>query len=252
MKTRAQLKLLLVQIRDKPQVREEEFDSFVRFAGINSDQLSVLNVFDQPRFSPQLVDNFDAVLVGGASEASVLEPEVYPFVPDCVQLLQYCKENAKPVFASCFGFQLAVLAMGGEIVRDTADFEIGTLPIQITEAGYQDPLFSGFPNPFYAVSVHRERAPQLPSNCELLAYTEQCPHAFKVHQRPFWAFQFHPEVDKDILIERLSVFRAQYTQNAEHFNQVISHAKDTPWSNLLVERFVDTLVLPPENNKTNW
>lgn len=241
MKSRSELKLLLVQIRDKAQVREEEFDSFVRFADIAAEQLTVLNVFDRPRFSPQIVNNFDAVLVGGASEASVLEPEVYPFVPDCVRLLQYCKEIGKPTFASCFGFQLAVLAMGGEIVRDEADFEIGTLPIQITQKGEADPLFSGFPNPFYAVSVHRERAPELPQSCELLAYTEQCPHAFKVKDVPFWAFQFHPEVDKDILIERLSVFRAQYTQNAEHFNQVIANAKDTPWSNLLVQRFVDDL-----------
>ncbi|BDX04734.1 type 1 glutamine amidotransferase [Planctobacterium marinum] len=241
MNTRQHLKLLLVQIRDKPQVREEEFDSFVRFADINRAQLEVLNVFDRPRFSPELVEQYDAVIVGGASEASVLEPEVYPFVPDCVRLLQYCRQIGKPVFASCFGFQLAVLAMGGEIVRDERDFEIGTLPISLTEAAGTDPLFSGIPDPFYAVSVHRERAPQLPAECELLAFTEACPHAFKVSGLPFWAFQFHPEVDKDILIERLSVFRTQYTQDTEHFNQVIAQAKETPWSNGLVSKFIDYL-----------
>lgn len=243
MDTRQQLKLLLVQIRDKPQVREEEFDSFVRFAGINAVQLEVLNVFDTPRFSPEVVEPYDAVFVGGASEASVLEPEVYPFVPDCVRLLQHCRKIAKPVFASCFGFQLAVLAMGGEIVRDEGDFEIGTVPISLTDSAKSDALFSDVPDPFYAVSVHRERAPELPAECELLAFTEACPHAFKVRALPFWAFQFHPEVDRDILIERLSVFRTQYTQNTEHFNQVIAQAQETPWSNGLVGKFVRYLCL---------
>lgn len=207
MKNRTQLKLLLVQIRDKAQVREEEFNSFVRFADIQPHQLDVMNVFDTPRFPPDIGAHYDAVIVGGASEASVLEPEIYPFVPDCVQLLAWCRDTGKPVFASCFGFQLAVLALGGEIVRDEQDFEIGTLPINLTSEAKHDPLFRDVPDPFYAVSVHRERAPQLPEACELLAYTAKCPHAFKVKNLPFWAFQFHPEVDRDILIERLSVFR---------------------------------------------
>jgi GMP synthase (glutamine-hydrolysing) len=235
------LKILLLQIRDKEQVRLEEFQSFVAFSGLHEQQLQVLNVFEKPVFSPQCVNDYDAVFVGGASEASVLEPDVYPFVPYCVELLKYCYEISKPVFASCFGFQLAVLAMGGKIVRDEKDFEIGTLPINLTAAAKNDPILGIAPDPFYAVSVHRERAPELPEHCELLAYTDQCPHAFKVEGKPFWAFQFHPEVDRRTLVTRLGIFQDQYTENAEHFQEVIENARETPESNALVKEFIRTL-----------
>ena len=236
------LRILLVQIRDTEQVRTEELQSFIRLTGLQHHQIDVLNVFDRPEFEPEVVEVYDAVLVGGASEASVLEPDNYPFVPYCVKLLEYCCAIAKPVFASCFGFQLAVLAMGGRIVRDASDFEIGTLPISLTAEACDDPMLCETSNPFYAVSVHRERAPELPDACNLLAYTDKCPHAFKVTDKPFWAFQFHPEVDKPTLVTRLGVFQEKYTENPQHFSHVIENAKETPESNALVRRFVELLV----------
>lgn len=235
------LKVLLVQIRDKETVRLEEYESFATFAGLQESQLDVLNVFKTPEFPVTAADDYDAVFVGGASEASVLEPENYPFVPHCVALLKHCHDAAKPVFASCFGFQLAVLAMGGKIVRDLKDFEIGTIPISLTPAASNDPILAGVPDPFYAVSVHRERAPELPATCELLAYTDKCPHAFKVTDKPFWAFQFHPEVDKQTLVTRLAIFQDQYTENPEHFSKVIETAQETPESNALVRSFIENL-----------
>ena len=235
------LKVLLVQIRHKQQVRDEEFQSFVSFSGLQEAQWDALNVFETPQFPPQVVDDYDAVFVGGASEASVLEPDTYPFVPYCVELLRYCCEIAKPVFASCFGFQLATLALDGEIVRDKGEFEMGTLPITLTTAGQQDVIFKDVPDPFMAVSVHRERAPHLPDKCELLAYTDKCPHAFKVKEKPFWAFQFHPEVDKQTLVERLTFYQSAYTESPEQLQQVIESAEETPESNALVRNFVEFL-----------
>ncbi|MBE1300612.1 MAG: type 1 glutamine amidotransferase [Alteromonadaceae bacterium] len=240
--SRDKLKFLLVQIRDLEQVRLEELQSFAQFSDISLNNIDVLNVFDTPQFDAQIVEKYDAVFVGGASEASVLEPENYPFLNDAVNLLQHCLKIEKPVFASCFGFQLAVVALGGEIVRDERDFEIGTLPISLTPEAAQDPILKHAPNPFLAVSVHRERAPTLPDNCTLLAYTDACPHAFKVDGKPFWGFQFHPEVDKKVLVERLTVFSEKYTENSEHLKRVLTNAQETPESNDLPRMFVDFLL----------
>ncbi len=242
MPKREELKILLLQIRHLQQVREEELNSFTQFAGLAPGQIEVLNVFDTPYFEPNRVDGYDALIVGGASEASVLEPENYPFLADSVRMLQYCVEVEKPVFASCFGFQLAVVALGGDIVRDESGFEIGTVPISLTEAAANDPILKAVPNPFMAVSVHRERAPELPAGCELLAYTDACPHAFKLAGKPFWGFQFHPEVDKATLIERLTVFKDKYTENAAHLEAVLANAQETPESNHLVYTFIDLLL----------
>jgi GMP synthase (glutamine-hydrolysing) len=238
-----QLKILLLQIRDQQRVREEEFASFVAYSGLAPEQIDILNVFDTPHFSNEALANYDSVFVGGASEASVLEPDRYPFVESSIRLLQHCLAIDMPVFASCFGFQLAVLALGGEIVRDTADFEMGTIPIRLTKLAAGDVLFHDTPDGFPAVSVHKERAAALPANCELLAYTESCAHAFRVKGKSFWAFQFHPEVDRATLVERLTIYKAHYTDGDEHLDAILAAAVETPESNALVRKFTERVLV---------
>lgn len=237
------LKLLLLQIRDQPRVREEEFDSFLAYSGLARHQIDILNVFDTPHFERTVIGGYDALLVGGASEASVLEPHNYPFVNSCIRLLQHCIAIDLPVFASCFGFQLAVLALDGEIIRDKADFEMGTVAIRLTDSASTDPIFCDSSDGFHAVSVHKERATQLPENCELLAYTEACLHSFRIRDKRFWAFQFHPEVDKATLVERLTIFKAHYTDGDNHLDDVLNATVETPESNALVRMFVDNVLL---------
>lgn len=246
-KTRSELKLLLLQIRDGEQVRQEELESFAEYCGVSLQQIDVLNVFDTPSFSPAAADNYDALLVGGASEANVLQPEVYPFVIDSQALIAHCAEINKPVFASCFGFQLAVLALGGEVLHRDQNFEMGTVPISLTYAVWDDPIFRDTPDNFYAVSVHRQYASEVPDCCTVLAYTEQCIHAFSLKGKPFWAFQFHPEVDKRILVERLTFYKAHYTDGDDHLDQVLESAQETPQSNALMGKFVQRILLDQEH-----
>jgi GMP synthase (glutamine-hydrolysing) len=240
---RNDLKILLLQIRNQQRVREEELESFVAYSGLAPDQIDVLNVFDTPHFGTDVVQGYDALFVGGASEASVLEPETYPFVESGKRLLCHCLDIELPVFASCFGFQLAVIALGGNIIRDKDNFEIGTVPINLTPAAATDPLLRDTPDGFPAVSVHKERAPQLPDCCELLAYTDACTHVLKVKEKPFWAFQFHPELDRATLVERLTIFKEQYTDGDGHLDKVLAAAIETPDSNALVGKFVERVLL---------
>ncbi len=236
------IKILLLQIRNEQRVRQEELNSFVQFSGLSLAHFTVLNVFDRPLFDHSVLEDYDALMVGGASEASVLEPDNYPFIHSCVRLLSHCIDIALPVFASCFGFQLAVLALGGKIIRDKKDFEMGSIPISLSAAAKSDLLFADTEDNFLAVAVHRERAPTLPKQCQLLAYTKACPHAFKVKDKPFWAFQFHPEVDRTILVERLTIYKSHYTQGDQHLDEILSSAQETPESNALVRKFVDRVL----------
>ncbi|MEM0952966.1 MAG: type 1 glutamine amidotransferase [Pseudomonadota bacterium] len=239
------MRLLLLQIRHLPSVREEEYQSFLRYCRLAPEELDVLNVFDTPSFGPEAVEGYDALLVGGASEASVLEPETYPAVPYCVRLLQHCADIDLPVFASCFGFQLAVLALDGDIVRDQRDFEMGTIPIHLRPAAADDLLLQDVTDGFHAVAVHRERAPACPEGAIELAYTANCCHAFKVEGKRFWAFQFHPEVDRSTLVDRLTTYAAAYTENATQLKRVLDDAVETPESNALMGKFVDRVLRTP-------
>ena len=75
MSERKNLKILLLQIRDNKNVRIEEHRSFANFSKLGMNQIEILNVFDNHSFKPSLLNNFDALYVGGASEANVLEPD---------------------------------------------------------------------------------------------------------------------------------------------------------------------------------
>lgn len=238
-KKRSELKFKLLQIRKDAGVREEEATTFCRYAEINREQLDVHNVFDEPHFDSNILNGFDGLFIGGASEASVLEPENYPFLEDGFQLIRDCLEREIPVFASCFGFQLAIIALGGVITRNTDDFEMGTLAISLAETASEDPIYQGIHNPFYAVSVHQESAHALPENCSSLAFTEVCQHSFRVDNKPFWAFQFHPELDRATLVERLGVYQAKYTEDGNHYQKIIDNLVETPEANKLVRNFVE-------------
>jgi len=243
MDAKKNLKILLLQIRDNRNVRVEEHQSFANFSKIEPHQIEILNVFDTPSFKPNLIDNYDALYVGGASEANVLEPEKYPFVKNCIELLRYAAEISKPTFASCFGFQLAVLAFGGIILNKDKDYEMGTVKISLTDKAKSDLVYQGIQDRFPAVSVHRQYASTIPEPLETLAYTGQCVHSFKYKNKPLWAFQFHPEVDRETLVNRLTIFSRHYTDNTEHLKEVLDSAVETPESNILLGNFVERVLL---------
>jgi len=238
-----QLIILLLQIRNDPVVCQEEVECFAKYSGLEAEQIDVLNVFSCTDFDTSIINSYHALYVGGSSDVSVLEPEKYPFVIPCQNFLKYCQSINKPVFASCFGFQLAVKAFNGSIIRDESDFEMGTIPISLTPSAFDDPLFSETPNNFLAVAVHQERAIEIPEDFELLAYTDNSCHAFKHKESPFWAFQFHPEVDLEILIQRLGVYKDKYTNGNDHYDSLVSDFKATPYANHLLEQFVTNVLL---------
>ena len=240
---REQLKILLLQIRDDHKVRAEELESFARYSQLDVNQIDVLNVFDTPSFDSSVLEGYDALYVGGASEANVLEPKKYPFVNDCILLIKFAGDAGIPTFASCFGFQLAVLAFGGEILSKDEDYEMGSIPITLTNLATIDPVFSGISDKFPALSIHRQYAVELPAGLDLLAYTPDCLHSFKLRGKPLWAFQFHPEVDRSTVFQRLAIYKEKYTENEAQFQEVLDSLVETPESHKLMLNFVDRVLL---------
>jgi GMP synthase (glutamine-hydrolysing) len=243
-KHRSDLKILLLQIRNDTLTRQEEFDQFVRYSRLQSHQFSSLDVYKIPEFEVTQIQGFDALFVGGSSDASVTQPDVYPFVPAIERLLVHCLAERIPVFASCFGFQAVAEALGGKVIVDKDNMEMGTYPLWLTPAATQDLLFCDLPDGFWAVSGHKERAISLPQNAILLASSDRCPyHAFKIADRPFYAFQFHPEMDAQELAVRIRRYQDRYFDHPEVLDQLLSELQETPIANQLIEKFVDRILL---------
>ena len=243
-KERTQLKILLLQIRDDQVTCLEELDEFVRYSRLEATQFSVLNTFETPEFEPTCIAGYDALFVGGSSDASVTQPDKYPFVEDTKRLLVYCLRQCIPVFASCFGFQAVVEALGGRVIVDKPSMEIGTYSMQLTEAARSDRLFHDVPNGFWAVCGHKERAVSLPEGAILLASSPLCPyHAFKMADQPFYAFQFHPEVDTADLIARITRYHNRYLDSADELTELLQDLHETTIANQLIAKFVDRILL---------
>ena len=243
-KTRSQLKILLLQVRDDEATCLEELDEFVRYSGLEVEQFTVLNAFATPQFPTDCIAGYEALFVGGSSDASVTQPDRFPFVENIKGLLLHCLNKSIPVFASCFGFQAVVEALGGRVIVDEPNMEMGTYVIRLTEAAADDPLLHDVPSEFWAVSGHKERAIVLPESAVLMAHSDRCPyHALRMAGKPFYGFQFHPEINPSDLATRITRYQHRYLEGDGALAEVLSNLQDTSIANQLIRKFVDRILL---------
>lgn len=244
-KSRDELKILLLQIREDETTMLEEFYEFVQYAQLREEQITKLNTYERENFPPEVIDGYDALFVGGSSDASVLKPDDFQFVHDCKTLLRHCYDKHIPVLASCFGFQLAVEELGGKVILDKDNIEMGIHDITLTDRAKDDPLLFDCSPVFPAVSGHKERAASIPEDAIVLGYTEICPyHIIKFVNKPFYGFQFHPEVDRKDLITRITRYQNRYLDNADSLQAIIDGATcETTEANDLVAKFIDRIIL---------
>ena len=137
----------------------------------------------------------DAMMVGGSGDYYVSKRNLHAF-DELLEVLAEVTAAGHPTFASCFGFQLLTVALGGEIVHDPASTEVGTYEMSLTEAGEKDALLGALPPRFAAQLGRKDRAARLPDGVRNLVASKRNPHqAFRVPGQPIWATQFHPELD---------------------------------------------------------
>jgi GMP synthase (glutamine-hydrolysing) len=246
MKNLVDIRVLLMQIRLDQETLNEELEAFAEYSGLHVEQIDTLNVFTTPSFEYTAVNEYDALFVGGSSDEgdALIIPDKPLFAVNSMHMIRHAYEEKIPVFASCYGFQAAVVALGGELVHDVARAEKGTLEIRVTEAGKEDRLFADTPESFYAVSVHEKLAAWLPKGAVTLAESDLCPHhAFTFPDRPFYAFQFHPEVDLDELGVRLKRYQDRYLDSEISYHEIMDTAEDTSHANILLGKFMERVVL---------
>jgi len=244
-KKKEDLKILLLQIREDEETTLEEYFEFVQLSGLSDQNFTPLNTFITHNFEPSVIDGYDALFVGGSSDVSVTMPDEYPFIECSKKLIRGCYDQNIPVFASCFGFQVAVEEFGGKVITDKPNMEIGTFEIKLTEEAKNDPLYSDTPETFWAICGHKERAESIPEEAMLLASSELCPyHSFKMNDKIFYAFQFHPEVDRKDLVIRITRYQERYFDGADQLEKLKNASvHETPHANALVKKFVDQFLL---------
>jgi GMP synthase-like glutamine amidotransferase len=135
---------------------------------------------------------FDAVIFAGGE----YRPEEFEepfFQAERVRIME-ALEASTPILGICLGHQLLAYWLGGEVKR--GQWEVGWLPVTVSEAGSADPLLSGLGQSFYAFLWHGDQVTKLPEEAVLLASSERCRvQAYRLGQRPVWGVQFNPQYD---------------------------------------------------------
>jgi GMP synthase (glutamine-hydrolysing) len=139
--------------------------------------------------------DFDGVMVPG-SPLHIYDPT--PSVARQIQFARAAFAGGVPVWGSCWGLQLATVALGGSVRRNPQGRELPIArAITVTEAGRIHPLLASRPAVFDALCSHLDEIETLPPNSQVLAANELCSIQAIATKTPcgssFLGTQYHPE-----------------------------------------------------------
>jgi len=157
---------------------------------------TALNIADGEALSlGTALADFDGVMVPG-SPLHIYDPT--PSVTRQIEFVRAAFAAAVPVWGSCWGLQLATVALGGSVRRNPRGRELPIArAITVTEAGRAHPLLASRPAVFDALCSHLDEIETLPSNSQVLAANELSPIQAIATKTPcgggFLGTQYHPE-----------------------------------------------------------
>jgi GMP synthase (glutamine-hydrolysing) len=235
------MRILLLQARNEEDpMRHAERRSFADKTGLQLDQIVPHDLLTGP---PGLgaLETHDALMVGGSGDYYVSNRSL-PHFDAQVDFLREVVDRGYPMFASCFGFQILVAALGGEVTYDPESMEVGTYRLEVSKAGREDPLMGRLPVTFDAQMGRKDRASRLPAGVINLASSERNPHqALRVPGKPIWATQFHPELDLETNLERFFRYLEGYAEllSPEEQRLAAENFRESPHTEELLPGFLD-------------
>jgi GMP synthase (glutamine-hydrolysing) len=235
------LKILLLQARNyDDKAKDEERFSFAEMSSLD---LESIVPHDLLSGTPSLkeVKSFDALMVGGSGDYYVSKQNL-PGFSAVLDLLSEVISTGHPMFASCFGFQMLVQALGGEIIYDPDNMEVGTYRLSLTDSGVEDELFSSLPTSFLAQLGHKDRADHLPDSVVNLASSSCSQYqAIRIPNKPIWATQFHPELTRDENLKRFHRYLDGYApmMGESEIEETLARFKESPETENLLRGFLD-------------
>lgn len=172
-------------------------------------ELDILNGADAGEEIPggRSWDDYAGFVITGSS-LHAYDPEFA--VTNQIALVREAAEHGLPIFGSCWGLQIAVMAAGGEVAYNPRGREVGfARKILLNEAGRRHPMFAGKGRVFDAPCIHYDEVVRLPEGAVLLASNEHSmvqAAVVPVGKSEVWAVQYHPEFDLEQLVQLYTLY----------------------------------------------
>ena len=201
---------------------------------------SRIEVFDLLSGAPSTsaLKRADVVLIGGSGEHSVVRGG--PWLPRALDTMAELHAKSLPTFASCWGFQAMAQALGGTVITDRDRAEVGTAWVELTHEGESDPVFGPLGKRFRVPIGHEDVVTEIPKSARLLASSDLVENqAFVFVDKPIYATQFHPELNRTDLVARLTKYR-EYLPLTGHksIKEFKDNTPETPESESILPRFL--------------
>lgn len=199
--------LLATRAEDVP--ADEEYELFLRYAGVTERELVRVRMEAAPLGRIDL-DDWSGIFVGGgpfnASDPAELKSPVQRRVEaEFAALLDEVVERDFPFLGACYGVGTLGAHQGARIDRTFAE-PISVIDLELTEEGAADPLLAELPARFTGFVGHKEAIAELPTSATLLVRGDVCPvQMFRVGHNVY-ATQFHPELDLDGITTRIYAY----------------------------------------------
>lgn len=164
-------------------------------------RIKYVNFGRYPDAEPNL-DGYDGLIVLGGP-MSVHDVDEHPHLATEVELILDALSREIPILGICLGAQLIARALGAS-VEPSPEKEIGWYDVSVTEAGATDALLHHFDATERIFQWHGD-AFEIPRGAVHLASSPACPNQAFRYRENVYGFQFHLEVDKQLIQRWLTV-----------------------------------------------
>ena len=117
------------------------------------------------------------------------------WITEELHVIKAAMNKGIPVLGICFGSQLLAKVLGGSVVPGPT-FEIGMVPVMLTDEGKADSVFSQLPSTFQVFQWHGEGITLPPETKSLVASADFPVQAFRAQERCY-GLLFHPEMEEE-------------------------------------------------------
>ena len=192
---------------------------------------SSINVADgQELPGGMALGDFDGLMFSGSPL------HIYDQRPEVTRQIEFARAAFRagvPTWGSCWGLQVATVALGGAVRRNPRGRELGVArAITATAAGRSHWLLATRPSVFDALCSHIDEVEQLPTGAEVLAQNALCPIQALAVELPsgsiFFGTQYHPEFTLSVSAGLIEISAANLVAEgfARDRSELVSMARD--------------------------
>ncbi|MBT3816855.1 MAG: C26 family cysteine hydrolase domain-containing family [Candidatus Magasanikbacteria bacterium] len=230
-------KILVIQFRTDAS-KEHDRQCIIDEVGVTENQFEFVSAIEN-KF-PEDLSVFSGVILGGSGEFLLSKGDgIGTWREWTFDFIDKVLTADIPLFGICFGYQLLALQQGAEIVDDKSMRETGTYDTYKLADAKNDLFFSKLPESFYGEYAHKDTIVNYPECLVPLSKTDLVEkNAFKIKGKSAWGILFHPELNRERMIERAtsSPISAGYLMT-EDKEKVFSSFKDAPEAAKVLHNF---------------